>query len=239
MKINMSVAVISAVLFLSPQPADADIAPMHRIGKTIRPRTDTSVRMVSETVDIITDGERAYVYCMFELTNDGPPDTLEVGFPLGMNVMKKDNKMSEKFSEGLGIEPSVRCNNGPPLPYTLEPAFTDESEFRVERWMTFIVPFTAKGQTNKIDMTYWLPLQPKYGGKAPISDLLFKYVLVTGAYWKGPIGDAKITVKLRETTFDRITYISPEGYVKGVEEISWHFTDFEPEEDIEINFKQE
>ena len=68
--------------------------------------------------------------------------------------------------------------------------------------------------------------EPKHGHKAPLSDLLFRYVLRTGAYWKGPIGDAKITIKLRNTGFDKITYISPEGYVRDNAEISWHFTDF-------------
>ncbi|MFC1541564.1 hypothetical protein ACFL50_03835 [Candidatus Latescibacterota bacterium] len=240
MKINLPVAVISAVLLLSHQPVGADMGPVLGIGKTIRPRTDTSVRMASETVDILIDGNIAYVNCLFELTNDGPPDTLEVGFPLGMNVKKKDNEISEMQVENLGQDFSVRCNRGLPLSITqkrFDPSYTDESGLWIKEWVTFTVPFTAKGQTNKISTTYWVAIQPKYN-KLPLSDLLFKYVLVTGAYWKGTISDAKITVKLRNTTFDKITYISPEGYDRDNAEISWYFTDFEPTEDIELYFMQ-
>ena len=61
----------------------AELMPARGVGKTIRPRTDTSVRMVSEKVDITIDNNVAYVACEFNLINEGPPDTLEVGFPRG------------------------------------------------------------------------------------------------------------------------------------------------------------
>ncbi|MFC1490384.1 DUF4424 family protein [Candidatus Latescibacterota bacterium] len=238
--INLAPAVFVFFFLLSTQMISADLAPVLGIGKTIRPRTDTSVRMASETVDIIIDGNIAYVNCMFELTNDGPPDTLEVGFPLGMNVKKKDDDVIEMQAERLGQDFSARIIRGQQLPVTqkrIDPEYTDDPSLFISEWVTFTVPFTAKGQTNKISTTYWVAIKPK-NNKAPFSDLLFKYVLVTGAYWKGPIGDAKITVKLRNTTFDKITYISPEGYDRDNAEISWHLTDFEPTEDIEIYFRQ-
>ncbi len=46
-------------IFLSNQIIFADLMPSRGVGKTIRPRTDSSVRMVSEQVDITIDNNVA------------------------------------------------------------------------------------------------------------------------------------------------------------------------------------
>ncbi|MFA6109196.1 MAG: hypothetical protein WDA75_10530 [Candidatus Latescibacterota bacterium] len=61
----------------------------------------------------------------------------------------------------------------------------------------------------------------------------------TGALWQGAIRRARITVRLANVPFDQITGISPEGYSREGNRLTWSFTEFEPTEDIKIDIMQD
>lgn len=213
-------------ILLSNQIIIADLMPSRGIGKTIRPRSDSSVRMVSEQVDITIDNNVAYVLCWFELKNEGPPDTLEVGFPRGWG-----EKELYDFQVWSPSELSFTVTEK-----KLDSAYKDDSGMEIPFWTTFTVPFEKTGQSIRIYISYNSILLRK---DMTFSDILFRYILKTGAYWKGTIGEAKITVTLRNTNFDQITKISPKGFVKNINVMTWHFTDFEPIDDIELHIMQD
>jgi hypothetical protein len=87
MVIRLSPISASVLLFLAGAiQLAADITPVVPVnyvsaGRTIQPVRDTSVRMVSEKVDIAIKDTVAYVSCRFELRNEGKPKRLRVGFP--------------------------------------------------------------------------------------------------------------------------------------------------------------
>lgn len=228
---------ISLFMLVSVFPlAQADLMPMHGIGKTLRPRDDTMVRMVRETVDVIIDGDTARVRCEFDFVNEGPAVTLEVGFPRGYN--------SKEYVDELGDlnDFTVRTEYGGSnsLPVT---------ESRMERknvpnrygfvevkWLMCTIPFESTSKTQKVTVEYWSRLN--VAKHAVFSDLLFKYVLITGSFWRGTIGEAVVTVQLPNTRPEQLTLIKPDGYVLNGAELSWRFTNFEPAEDIVLNIMQ-
>ena len=64
-------------------------------------------------------------------------------------------------------------------------------------------------------------------------------MLKTGAYWRGPIGDAVIEVHLKNTFPDQVTSVTPDGWERNGNTISWHLKNFDPDEDIEILIMQD
>ncbi len=57
-----------------------------------------------------------------------------------------------------------------------------------------------------------------------------------GRLWKGPIGDLTIDVNFGRPSLDSLDLLSvqPAGYHTQGNHILWHFTDYEPQQDIEI-----
>ncbi|MCE5192721.1 MAG: hypothetical protein ABFD13_02185 [Candidatus Cryosericum sp.] len=91
-------------------------------------------------------------------------------------------------------------------------------------WNAFHIPFAA-GQMRLIDVHY--KIRPRAG--------YLLYVLQTGRLWKGPIGDLSIDVNFGRTlAFPDLLSVQPAGYRTQGNHILWHFTDYEPKQDIEI-----
>ena len=219
------VTLLSTLFFAKLDQIIANDAPVVvSVGKSISPRKDVPVRMVSESVSITIDNTIARVYCTFDFHNEGPSDTLEVGFPRGWEKDLYDflAKVDGKFVP-------VRTGAHKPIhPFNLD---------KIVDWKIFEVPFLTKGSKVKVRNWYWTVLSnTKYDG---LFDQRFVYILKTGALWAGTIGDATITITLRNTHPDQITKLEPSGYVQEGQRITWQFRDFEPKEDIEIHLMQD
>lgn len=219
----------ASLLLLSASTAFTNTAPVKSIGKTIQPLNNVPVRMVSEDVKIWLSSTKAEVDCQFTLRNEGKPDTIEVGFPRGwegdlINFMAKNAKVSGAYSvETLAEQASFGEYNGEKLPW----------------WKVFKVPFESTGQTVVIENHYSTFLLPWGKYPVPMNDLLFTYIIKTGALWKGQIDSAKVTLYLRNVPFDQVTKISPEGYVLQGNRITWNFRNFKPAQNIEISIMQD
>jgi hypothetical protein len=67
----------------------------------------------------------------------------------------------------------------------------------------------------------------------------FKYVLSTGASWKGKIGSVEVTVELIGLAAEDVNF-TPKGYMRGPRQVTWQWKNLEPTEkhDINISFGQ-
>ncbi|MBT4485275.1 MAG: hypothetical protein HOC71_16535 [Candidatus Latescibacteria bacterium] len=211
---------ISILMFCAVVNVSANEAPVRAVGKTIQPRNDVPVRLVSEEVRINISSKEASVRCEFNLLNEGKPDTIMVGFPRGW-----ENDFNYFYAETYGMKFPVTT-----LP--VNPNFSEMNGQEMPWWKIFYVPFDSTGQMITVINNYSIDLN--FFGLSEFSDLYFKYIMKTGAYWQGKIDEAVFTVYLRQIPFDQITEISPAGFVYEGDRIIWRFTDFEPTQDIEI-----
>lgn len=223
-------AILSTVIFC--MHVHGDVMPARRVGMTIQPRQDVPIRMLSEAVDITIDNNFAHVHCRFVLQNMGFSDTLEVGFPRTYSDLDLYN-----FAVNVYYYNTNNRIYPPVTDKKLNPISVDESGVEIPLWTTFPMPCYHEGEIIMVSINYSLDLLRK--NKMVWSDLLFRYILKTGALWEGTIGDALITVRILNTKPEQISSISPEGYRRDNNVITWHLTDFEPDEDIEIEFIQD
>lgn len=216
--------ILVAVLSVIPGLLWANDAPLRSVGKAIRPREDVSVRMLTEKVEITIDNSVAYVKCVFTLVNEGPADTVLVGFP-------RDWEKDLYDFRAWAYRVDFPVQDG-----AAEPQYGGEAG-EIKWWKTFEVPFKSAGDTVQVHNYYWTLLADPL--ERTNADLKFRYVLRTGALWKDTIEDARITITLRNTHPDQVTQLSPEGYTRQGQQIEWHFRDFEPGGDISIQLVQD
>jgi tetratricopeptide (TPR) repeat protein len=205
----------------------ANTAPVKSVGKTIQPLDNVPVRMVSEEVRISLYGTTAWVNCLFTLLNEGAPDTIEVGFPRGWEGDLKDFMASDAHKPGdLKVETLAE-----------NPNYNEYTGEKLPWWKVFKVPFDSTGQTIVVETMYTTELTNT--GGFVLNDLHFTYIMKTGALWKGNIEDARVTVTVAGGAGDRLTSISPEGYTREGDRITWHFQNFKPDSNIEIGVMQD
>jgi hypothetical protein len=232
---------VALLLFLlaSPSPARADVAPPARPpGSSLQPGEETTqVRMVAESVHIeVQPGHsdkslgQAQVTADFTLHNLGTAnENMAARFP----VAASDGFFAVNEIRDLRVEVDGRnvatrsimgedpYNGSEPVP-----------------WAEFDVAFPA-GQDKSIEVRYTLDAAGEY----PF--IWFKYILSTGAGWKGSIGSADLTVSLPyEANHQNVLLggasswsgTSPGATLAG-NTIRWHYADLEPtaQDNFEVN----
>lgn len=201
----------------------------------------TTVRMESETVDIVLGGSRVAVTAVFHMQNLGKAASIPIGYPLGLMekslndfmvfVDDQEVKNVRVEREGGGKAPAPKGNFGGKG----NDSYRFEGPYK--EWKVFDVPM-AENEKKTIKVTYWVePAQVKTAEKAGL--LHYVYTLKTGATWKGRIAEAVIRVKLNEVKSDSIVQAIPTGCQKtdSGATMVWTFKDFKPAEDVEITFK--
>jgi len=201
----------------------------------------TTVRMESETVDIVLGEARVAVTAVFRMHNAGKAASIPIGYPLG--VMEKSLNDFKVFVDGQEVN-NVRVEGeGGGKAQRGKGGFGGEGgdAYRFEgpykEWKVFDVSM-AENEKKTIKVTYWVqPAQVKTAEKADV--LHYVYTLKTGATWKGKIDEAVIRVKLGEVKPGSIVQTTPGGSQKADAGATmvWTFKDFKPAEDIEITFK--
>lgn len=211
---------------LAPRAAQADSGPIYfSLGVPV-PTTSNTICMTRETLAIdyteepapyADGGHLVSVHARFWFRNEGQAVTQQMGFPLGREVLSGFGYFDYGFSatvDGTAIKTAEFTS----------PQNTSGSELTYTMWRAFQVPFAA-GQTRLLDVHY--KINPRDG--------YFLYVLQTGRLWKGPIGDLSIDVNFRRApVFPDLLSVQPTGYHVQGTHLLWHFTDYEPEQDIEI-----
>ena len=187
--------------------AAADDGSVWTVGGSVRlMKEHGSIRMVSETVRARVSKQVIEVDCVFTMKNEGPADTVLVGFPDG--PMDED-RISSFRSWVDGVE--VKCRRKP-----------DAESSDAESWWTKRVVF-PRGAVRTMRDHYkvspsWFPIDHRRS---------FHYILRTGASWKGTIGSAEIVATLDGIPLGWVSGTDPEARRVG-RSFRWSFRDFEP-----------
>ena len=222
---SVCVAILAVVAMFCtglPAAAMADSGPVYYSAGVLVPTTSSDIRMTREVLIIdyasrVGDGP-VNVHARFWFRNEGKAVTQQMGFPLGREALSGFGIWAPQFKvtmDGTAVKT---------LNFDEKKNTAGNSELAYDQWNTFEIPFAA-GQSRLIDVTY--TILPRGG--------YFLYVLQTGRLWKGPIGDLTIDVNLgHEAVFPDLLSVQPSGYHTQGNHILWHFTNYEPEQDIEI-----
>lgn len=225
----MSMAILSMAVGLvgaDTVTAVADDGRVETVGGAVRlMKTQSSIRMVSETVKARVTPDLVEVDCEFVMKNEGPADTVLVGFPdgtLGPYLGGGEEHEIVSFQSWVdGVE--VKCKRVP------DAAGVNAS---VGSWWTKRVVFRA-GAARRIRNRYavspsWHPMMPDAEGRdSTAGHQAFRYILWTGSSWKGTIGAAEIVATLEGIPLERVSSTSSEAQRSG-RTYRWTFRDFEP-----------
>jgi hypothetical protein len=233
---RITFALLVFMSFAFPIRALADVAPPYNPpGSSVEPGSETTqVRMVAETVliDVRADVTpnslgSARLTADFSMHNTGSAaENLAVRFPISSDDGRGGYpEITDLIVQVEGRQISFRRVSYPDVRY-------GSAEVP---WAEFDINFPA-GQDVNIEVAYNL----KGSGYFPFT--AFYYILHTGAGWKDTIGSADITLRLpypastQNVIFDtQIGWAetTPGGVIQG-SEVKWHFENFEPETNGEV-----
>jgi len=202
----------------------ADDSAMSGTSGSVKPlQSHPSVRMVAEEVTIDNPAD-AHVKATFHFRNEGPALNVLMGFPAQSSGDAGDmrGKLNDFHS----------WIDGSPITVTNRKAPDGDEGGPYEDWLIKTVPF-GENQTRTVVDTY-------RGGGGEVSDgeRWFTYVLTTGSNWKGPIGRARVTCNLGSLSGFSPIEISPAGYHRSGNIITWDMRDIEPTKNIEIRWTE-
>ena len=177
--------------------------------------------MVSEKVDVQLALSSPKVRCEFVFKNEGPATTVKMGFPEGYGGVDMDWRDKTAFGSFRswvdGKAAKTKFVPGDP-----------QGHGDYQAWHVKDVHFGA-GQTRTVVNEY----ESGFGYDS-MGGISFAYVLRTGASWKGKIGQARITVDVSGVPSHYSISLSPQGYHKEGDVVTWVLRDFEPNEDIGV-----
>lgn len=198
--------------------AHADSAPMTAVGVDLTPICAgvPPIRMRREVVDVWLFPGVAVVEARFELENLGDACELEVGFPClpVRDVFTPPPSPLRAFAVHV---------DGQRLPSTRRDH--DNREFPC--WYVWTQTFPAARHVV-VDVRYWVPLVSYRG----VSCAPFVYVLRTGRFWQGSIGEALVRVHAEGVPPEAILATTPAGSVREGATLVWRFVDLDPQQDI-------
>ena len=205
--------------------ARCDDGSVETVGGAVRlMKTHSSIRMVSETVKARIRPGIVEVDCEFVMKNEGAIDTVLIGFPdgaVGPYMGGGEEYEIEGFRSWVDGE-EVVCERLPDA---------DVVHSLVGSWWTKRVDFPA-GAVRRIRNHYavspsWHPMAPEAEADSIAGYRFFRYILWTGASWKGTIGSASITAILEGIPIEWVNGTDPEARRTG-RVFRWTLRDFEP-----------
>ncbi|RME05795.1 MAG: hypothetical protein D6803_08125, partial [Anaerolineae bacterium] len=228
--LSIFVFVIVLLLLLPRTPARADAAPPEAPpGTNPLPGEEiTQVRMEAETVTmkLASDGNSARVEAVFHMRNLGSAEeSMQARFPLSFWDGSSDGYFNCPEIGDLRVfvdereVPTVRLEGEP----------REQCDDTPMPWAGFDVTFPP-GEEVVLKVVY---TQSTYGYEPYF---VLRYILETGAGWKGTIGSADIIVEMPyEVTPGNILLSGETGYggttpgatLEG-RQVRWHFDDLEP-----------
>lgn len=219
---------------ISPEPLGGGVTP----GPT---GEKTDVAMTAEEVDLALSKDRLDVVVTFHLENLGAQTTLQVGFPMTSIDELKDFKVEidgKKEPPALVNAPPAKEPDGHDFSYWL----AWDMSFAPGGKKTVVVSYNVATVERTFNVreewsSEWEGLLGGEEAEASLARRHARYILVTGAPWKGPIGKAVVRLALKDgLTAAHLRQLSPPPVSRTDGLVEWSFTDLEPTEDIEIAF---
>jgi hypothetical protein len=215
------------LLIIHPSGVRADDCNMGRTAEGVFPMSDTDVVMVSE--DITVQVEKGEVECIFLFENTGSAKKVTMGFP---GKLEPVNELS--LGENLSLHDFKTYIDGKSVPVKrekgIQPTGKEMSDSHYSEWFTFTVPFEANEKkvvrnTYKVQFTY-----------DSIGDVFAGYILETGAYWKDPIGYARVTFDMGQIKPYQIQSLRPGRFTFKGSRLIWERSNFEPAYNLEVMY---
>jgi hypothetical protein len=227
-------AAAALALLLAPGPVAANVAPDPSWAMHPSPIEPTSVQMVSESIRVRLDDDRATVTGSYVLVNPGDAITLEVGYPdigetQGSHKPEVHHEYIREFTASVdGDEVATEHRVlGEPGDYVVWRVWT--LAFDPGQRRTVKVEFVTDTAVNADVMPAAYPGQTRPRLKRAEELRSFWYVLETGAGWGGPIGSVDVRV---DAPGHGIRGAQPLGYELWGSTVWWTLTDLEPDADM-------
>jgi hypothetical protein len=102
----------------------------------------------------------------------------------------------------------------------------------VRRWHTLALPPQRRGDQRTLVVCYAQPLTAAASGR------VFRYLIRTGAYWYGPIGELVVRVRGIASTLSRVRRARLDGRAptrRIADELRWDLRAIEPREDLRLD----
>jgi len=187
--------------------AKADVGAIGEGSTNIVPVNNTQIELTKE--DLVINLETGTVDALFYMKNTGDKTDQKMGFP---------------FQKGIEYswENFFVYVNNKQIPET----DVHEGDSNSAMWKVFTVPF-EKDEEKTVRVKYAVLLT--YPS--------FTYFLTTGSTWKGSIGELNITITLPgEAKPPLLLKAIPSGYKTEGKNIVYHFENYEPKEDIIVEY---
>ncbi len=225
LEMSFFVFLAAFVVFLLPASnIYADTAPFFIGGVNIKPYQESNIVLSKENLTITfnkSDDPRnstASVNAQFIFVNTGDKVSLKVGFPF--SLASRPGFDTTSTLESLKVKVKVDGNQ-------ITPTFVAPGEHGEYAPLIYFDVTFDKNETKEI--------QVSYEGKA--AGGYFLYVLNTGSYWKGPIGTLDMTFKFPyKAAAPNVFSIMPGGYKIDGNEVVYHLVNYEPVQNIEVEF---
>jgi hypothetical protein len=213
-----------SVLFYSPAPVSADIAPPSEPpGSNINPGEKTNVQMIAENVlmvvKLVSNGKYVIeVTADFAMRNQGESEEhLRVRFPME-DIMGS--------GDGWGGRPEISGFSTWVDGIQMQTEIVEEPYVKKSiplKWSVFDVTFPP-GKDTGITVRYTTDLQDDLQPN-------IEYTLGTGAGWFGSIGTAVVTIRLPYAASTANVFLDETEAVLVGKEVRQHWQNYEPEED--------
>lgn len=242
-----SIALFAVIIAAPPPTARADDTSVGGIGGAVYPTTSSDITMEAETVQAVLYGGFAEYRVDFRFVNDGPEQTLMLGFPFAVT----------RAEEGYQSYPPTAFRawqDGRPLDVIVgrDVRQSDHRDGTIGYFLheatfprgptTITVGYLTRPSRSSGNSFYEIARAQGFEGSTIVNDAWYDYWLHTGASWRGPIGKAVVRIAPADTVLGygmdlteadlghpspRLT--SPETYtISSTGEFRWEFDDFEP-----------
>ena len=213
---QFAVAWIAALIVLSAVCLADDAALESAGGSVSLMKGHPSIRMVEESVRVKLP--ECQVEAAFVFRNEGASTTVLIGFP-------------EEGEDCVRLKGFKSLVDGAPITARriMQTKPTEDSD-AYEAWWVKRIPF-AKGQMRTIVNRYTGGrLITGYGCTG------FKYILKTGASWRGRIGRARVICDIAALRNCAPIRFTPAGATRTANSIVWDLRDFKPKKDIWVQW---
>ncbi len=248
-RIKKSILLLFAAI-LFPVLLFADAANLiFTAGGNVKPINSESIKMVKEKINITMLGNHFEVRVDYVFYNSGEKQTAIMGFPNSRGTYGDPEDLQDvKY----GIKDFRAFDGKNELKIERKETAITKSTKAFPVWETFMVDFEA-GETKNVTNIY----TQEYFGESGHSTKIAKYILTTGATWKGSIDSIWVNIysDLSDSDFNNRTvylleeggdyrsydkgeyslYIFPQEYIIEDNVIKMMFTDVEPDFNLNMS----